>query len=104
MTNGIKPIEMAAAFNCFNDGGVYNEPYKIVKVEQTNGKQVFDKSQLGLTSRKVMSEDTASSMSVSYTHLDVYKRQTHSRGFQPSLTEPGKLRRAHRSWRKEAAA
>ena len=62
MTNGIKPIEMAAAFNCFNDGGVYNEPYKIVKVEQTNGKQVFDKSQLGLTSRKVMSEDTASSM------------------------------------------
>ncbi|MCQ4823098.1 penicillin-binding transpeptidase domain-containing protein, partial [Eubacterium callanderi] len=26
MTNGIKPIELAAAFNCFNDGGVYYEP------------------------------------------------------------------------------
>lgn len=62
LTEGIKPIEMAAAFNCFNDGGVYNQPYMIVKIEQTNGKQVFDKSQLGLTSTKVMSEDTATTM------------------------------------------
>ncbi|MEG0680906.1 MAG: transglycosylase domain-containing protein [Eubacterium sp.] len=62
MTDGIKPVEMAAAFNTFNNGGVYNQPYYITKIEQTNGKQVFDKSQFNLATRRVMSEETASTM------------------------------------------
>ncbi|MDO4289180.1 MAG: PBP1A family penicillin-binding protein [Eubacterium sp.] len=62
LTEGIKPLEMAAAFNVFNNGGVYNEPYFVEKIERTNGQAVFEKSQLGLDSHRVMSEETASTM------------------------------------------
>ena len=62
MTNGIKPLEMAAAFNVFNNGGIYNEPYFINTITTTSGDSVFDKSQMGLDTHRVMSEDTASTM------------------------------------------
>ena len=62
LTEGIKPMEMAAAFNVFNNGGVYNQPYFVEKIERTNGQAVFDKSQLKLDSHRVMSAETASAM------------------------------------------
>ncbi|HEY5557465.1 transglycosylase domain-containing protein, partial [Acetobacterium sp.] len=62
MTYGIKPYEMSAAFNTLNNGGVYNQPYFINKIEQTNGKEIFNKEKSNLTTRKVMSDTTASNM------------------------------------------
>lgn len=62
LTNGFKPYEMAAAFNTFNNGGVYNQPYFIQKATTSAGEQILDKSNLGLVSRQVMSADTASTM------------------------------------------
>lgn len=62
LTEGIKPIEMAAAFNVFNNGGVYNQPYFVEKIEKTNGEAVFEKSQLKLDSHRVMSAETAGTM------------------------------------------
>lgn len=62
MTNGIKPLEMAAAFNVVNNNGVYNEPYFVVQIQKTNGDQVFDKSQFKLDTHQVMSSNTASTM------------------------------------------
>lgn len=61
-TQGVKPLEMAAAFNVFNNGGIYNEPYFITKIETTAGNAVFDKSEMGLDTHRVMSENTASTM------------------------------------------
>lgn len=62
MTYGIKPIDMAGAFNCFNDGGVYHEPYFVTQVQKSNGDKVFDQSQLNLETRQVMSQNTATTM------------------------------------------
>ncbi len=62
MTYGIKPLDMAAAFNCFNDAGVYNQPYFINSVNKANGEAVVEKSGLGLDSHQAMSADTASTM------------------------------------------
>jgi penicillin-binding protein 1A len=62
MTYGIKPYEMAAAFNTFNNAGVYNEPYFVTKIEQTNGEEIYNKDQGDLITRKVMSDTTATNM------------------------------------------
>ena len=62
MTYGIKPIDMAAAFNVFNNSGVYNEPYTIVEIQKTNGDVVINKDQMELESRQVMSPETAEMM------------------------------------------
>jgi len=62
MTYGIKPYEMSAAFNTLNNGGVYNQPYFITKIEQTNGKEIFSKKDANLVTRKVMSDTTATNM------------------------------------------
>lgn len=62
MTNGIEPKEMAAAFNVFNNSGVYNEPYFVSSIQKTNGEQVFDKSQYKLDTHQAMSAETASTM------------------------------------------
>ncbi|HAZ05796.1 MAG TPA: hypothetical protein DCY58_05410, partial [Acetobacterium sp.] len=43
MTYGIKPLEMAAAFNVFNNAGVYNQPYYVTKLEQVNGEVLYTK-------------------------------------------------------------
>ena len=62
MTYGIKPLDMAAAFNCFNNAGVYNQPYFIVSVNKSNGEEVVGKGGLGLNTHQAMSADTASTM------------------------------------------
>jgi penicillin-binding protein 1A len=62
LTNGVEPLEMAAAFNTFNNSGVYNQPYMIQKVTTTSGEQTADKSSLGLVSKQIMSASTASTM------------------------------------------
>lgn len=62
LTDGIKPIEMAAAFNCFNNDGVYNEPYFVTQITTSNGDVVFTKDDLNLDSHQVMSSSTASTM------------------------------------------
>lgn len=61
-TYGIKPYQMAAAFNTFNDGGVYNQAYFIEKVTTTAGDLVIDKGSLNLISTQLMSASTASTM------------------------------------------
>lgn len=62
MTYGIKPLEMAAAFNIFNNGGVYNQPYFISKIEQINGEVIYTKDTSNTLTRKVMKDSTASDM------------------------------------------
>ena len=62
MTYGIKPLEMSAAFNTFNNNGVYNQPYFITKVEQTNGKEIYTKDSANLVTSKVMSDTTVTDM------------------------------------------
>lgn len=62
MSNGIKPIEMAAAFNVFNNSGVYNQPKFITKVENDNGTTIFKASDLNLDSHQVMKQSTATTM------------------------------------------
>ncbi len=62
LTDGVKCYEMAAAFNTFNNNGVYNQPYFIQKATTTSGETVVDKSSLGLVSKQVMSQSTAETM------------------------------------------
>jgi penicillin-binding protein 1A len=63
MTDGIKPLDMAAAFNIFNNGGVYNSPYYITKIEKTDGTPVYDyKEDDSLVAYRVLSEEIADQM------------------------------------------
>ncbi len=63
MTDGIKPFDMATSFNIFNDGGVYNSPYYITKIEKTDGTPVYDyKEDNTLTTYRVLSEEIADQM------------------------------------------
>lgn len=62
LTYGIKPLEMAAAFNIFNNSGIYNQPYMVTKVTGSTGDVLLTKDSLGLESKRVMSESTASTM------------------------------------------
>lgn len=62
MLYGIKPIEMAAAFNIFNNNGIYNQPKFVTKVENSNGSTVFTTSDLNLDTHQVMKSSTASTM------------------------------------------
>jgi len=62
LTNGLKPQEVAAAYNVFNNGGVYNQPYYVAKIEKTNGDLVYEKDQGGLDTHTVMSEETTDTM------------------------------------------
>ena len=62
LTNGLKPQEVAAAYNVFNNGGVYNQPYYVSKIEKTNGDLVYQEDQGGLDSHTVMSQETTDTM------------------------------------------
>ena len=62
MLYGIKPIEMAAAFNIFNNNGIYNQPKFVTKVVNSNGSTVFTSSDLNLDTHQVMKSSTASTM------------------------------------------
>lgn len=56
VTYGISPLEMAAAYSTFANGGTYVEPTFYLKVEDTEGKIVLETKQ---ETRKVMSEGNA---------------------------------------------
>lgn len=62
MTNGIKPIDMAAAFNIFNNSGIYQEPYFLTTVTAQNGNVTYNKDTAGLKYNRVMSAETANTM------------------------------------------
>ncbi len=47
MTSGISPLEMAAAFATFPNGGVYNEPIAYTKVLDVNDEVLFEKKAEG---------------------------------------------------------
>lgn len=56
MTYGVSPLEMAAAYACFSNGGNYNEPYAIKKIENSKGELIY---QHEAVSQKAMEETTA---------------------------------------------
>lgn len=56
MTNGVYAQELAAAYQIFGNGGVYNEPYSYTRVELNNGETLLEK---GPTDVQVLDEDTA---------------------------------------------
>lgn len=56
MTNGVYAQELAAAYQIFGNGGVYNEPYAYEKVELNNGDVLLKK---GPTDIQVLDEDTS---------------------------------------------
>ncbi len=56
ITYGISPLEMAAAYTVFSNGGTYVEPTFYIKVEDANGNVVLEPKQ---ETRKVMSEGNA---------------------------------------------
>lgn len=62
MLYGIKPIEMAAAFNIFNNNGIYNQPKFVTRVQNSNGSTIFKSSDLNLDTHQVMKSSTASTM------------------------------------------
>jgi penicillin-binding protein 1A len=56
MTYGVSPLEMAAAYATFANQGVYNEPYAIRKIENSNGEIIYQHEDVSTT---VMKETTA---------------------------------------------
>ncbi len=56
MTYGISPLEMAAAYAMFGNGGVYYEPYSYTTVEDSNGEIILESES---TSVRAVSEQTA---------------------------------------------
>lgn len=59
MTKGISPLQMAAAYTIFPNGGQYSGYYTIERIVDTNGKVIYE----GQTSpRKVISSSTAATM------------------------------------------
>lgn len=56
LTQGVKPIEMAAAYSTIANNGVYNEPEFYTKVTDKTGNIVIEPSS---ESKKVMNENTA---------------------------------------------
>ncbi|MBR2405557.1 MAG: penicillin-binding protein [Clostridia bacterium] len=55
MTKGVYPQEMAAAYQIFGNGGIYNEPYSYTRVEQ-NGEVILTK---GPTNVQVLDTNSA---------------------------------------------
>jgi penicillin-binding protein 1A len=52
MTHGVKVIEMAAAYQVFGNGGIYNEPYCYYEVRNSDGEIILSKknqSEIALT-------------------------------------------------------
>ena len=57
-SSGITPLEMAGAFSCIANMGVYNEPIAFTKLEDKNGNVIIDMLAKQDTHR-VFSESTA---------------------------------------------
>lgn len=57
---GVSPVQMAAAYSAFANGGYYNEPYSVVKiVNRTTGETQEHNSDNYVIKRKAMSDSTA---------------------------------------------
>lgn len=56
LTYGVKTIDMAAAFQTFGNGGVYNKPYTFYKVTDKDGQVILENTS---TNERAISEDTA---------------------------------------------
>ena len=56
MTYGVSPMQLAAAYAPFANGGTYYAPYFIERIEDANGKILYQHQTQG---RKVLSEQTA---------------------------------------------
>ncbi len=56
MTTGVSPLEMAAAFAIFGNGGTYYEPYCYTTVEDSNGEIILETES---TSVRAISDETA---------------------------------------------
>ena len=56
MTEGISPLEMAAAYAIFGNGGKYTEPYCYTTVEDSSGEVILETK---VTSVQALSEETA---------------------------------------------
>ena len=56
MTNGITAVELAAAYETIENGGVYREPLFYTKVEKANGEIYIQKEQ---KTERVFSEQNA---------------------------------------------
>ena len=55
-TNGVSPLEMAAAYSVFATGGIYHKPYVITRVEDSEGRVIEENEP---ESRRVISEQAA---------------------------------------------
>ena len=60
LTDGVSPLEMAAAYAAFDNNGIYIKPYTYLKVIDSEGKIVLENT--SSESRAVMSVDTAKTM------------------------------------------
>ena len=56
MTEGVSPLEMAAAYAIFGNGGKYTEPYCYTTVEDSSGEVILETK---VTSVQALSEETA---------------------------------------------
>ncbi len=56
LTDGISPLELAAAYQIFANGGYYNEPVTYLRVEDANGNIILEKE---TDPERVISEETA---------------------------------------------
>jgi len=57
-THGVSPLEMAAAYNIFANGGWYYRPYSFTRIERADGEPVFEWDPADVRSRAV-SEETS---------------------------------------------
>ena len=57
MHNGVTPLELAAAYQIFGNGGKYNKPTTYFYVTNKNGKIILDNR--NLSSKQVMNEDSS---------------------------------------------
>ena len=56
MTYGVTPVELAAAYAPYANGGVYHEPYCVRRIEAADGAVLFEREDSG---RRVISEQNA---------------------------------------------
>ncbi len=56
LTKGVTPVQMAGAYAAFSNGGLYNKPHFINRIETMNGLTVY---RYEANSQRVMSEETA---------------------------------------------
>ncbi|MBQ7886315.1 MAG: PBP1A family penicillin-binding protein [Clostridia bacterium] len=56
MTYGVTPVELAAAYVPFANGGIYHEPYCIERIVDTSGEPVYEREE---NAKRVISEQNA---------------------------------------------